>query len=369
MAQLRGEAVDLAVVFASPHHAGAAQELLDHLHELVAPASLLGCVAEAVVGGAREVEETPGLSVWLAAFPGEVETFHMSFVRTAAGGAFGGWRFEPADPAAPVPVHIMVCDPLTFPADLLLQHLNQTLPGALVVGGMASGGRAPGSTILFQDRHVRRDGAVGARLGGGVTVRTLVSQGCRPIGQPYVVTQADQNIVMGLAGKAPMDRLREAVASMDPSERQLVSRGLHLGRVIDEYKLEHGRGDFLIRGVMGADPETGAIAVGDQIDVGETVRFHVRDAATADEELESLLERSVSGRPGELAGALLFTCNGRGTRLFPTPHHDAEMVSRYLGGAPLAGFFCAGELGPVGGKNFMHGFTASLAMFVDAPAS
>jgi small ligand-binding sensory domain FIST len=152
---------------------------------------------------------------------------------------------------------------------------------------------------------------------------------------------------------------------MAPPDRELVSRGLHVGRVIDEYKTEHGIGDFLIRGVIGADPDSGAVAVGDPVDVGQTVQFHVRDAATADEELRSLLERESADLPGEPAGALLFTCNGRGSRMFPTPDHDAELVSKHFGGVPVAGFFCAGELGPVGGKNFLHGFTASVAVFVD----
>jgi small ligand-binding sensory domain FIST len=182
------------------------------------------------------------------------------------------------------------------------------------------------------------------------------------------VTKAEDNVVFEIGGRPPLERLRETVGALSAADRELLSRGLHLGRAIDEYKTEHGTGDFLIRGVMGADPESGAIAVGDWLSVGQTVRFHVRDAATADEELRSLLETSLATLPGRPAGALLFTCNGRGSRMFPTPDHDAQMVSSYLGGVPLAGFFCAGELGPVGGSNFLHGFTASLAVFVDQPS-
>jgi small ligand-binding sensory domain FIST len=152
------------------------------------------------------------------------------------------------------------------------------------------------------------------------------------------------------------------VATLSPRDRELVGRGLHVGRVIDEYKTELERGDFLIRGVAGVDPQSGALAVGDRIEVGETIQFHVRDAATADEDLRSLLEREAV----PAAGALLFTCNGRGSRLFSVPDHDASVVSEKLGGLPLAGFNCAGEIGPIGGKNFLHGFTASIALFVDA---
>ena len=219
---------------------------------------------------------------------------------------------------------------------------------------------------------VERAGAVaihqGARLPGGVSVRTLVSQGCRPIGDSFVVTRSEDNVVFEIGGRPPLERLRETVATLSAPDRELLDRGLHLGRVIDEYKTEFGTGDFLIRGVMGADPATGAIAVGDRLSIGQTVQFHVRDAATADQELRSLLEASVATLPGRAAGALLFTCNGRGSRMFATPDHDAKLVSSYLGGAPLAGFFCEGELGPVGGANFLHGFTASLAVFVDQPS-
>ena len=233
------------------------------------------------------------------------------------------------------------------------------------MGGMASGAAEAGETILFHDRTIHRDGAVGARLPRAVPVRTLVSQGCRPIGQPLVVTRAERNLLQELGGRPALERLRETVGALPPPDQELVSHGLHVGRVIDEYKSEHGLGDFLIRGVIGADPGTGAIAVGDHLEVGQTLRFQVRDAATADEELRSLLEQEVAHLPGRAAGALLFTCNGRGSRMFGVPDHDAKLVSSFLGGAPLAGFFCAGELGPVGGKNFVHGFTASLAVFVD----
>ncbi|HEX9312474.1 MAG TPA: FIST N-terminal domain-containing protein [Actinomycetota bacterium] len=364
---LDGERPDLALVFASPHHAAEARAVLDAVHERANPRGVIGCVAEAVVGGAREVEREPALSVWLGALPGGAETFHMEFLPTDGGGAFAGWVVDAR--GQPDGTVLLVCDPFTFPADLFLQHLNERIPGTPVVGGMASGGIEPGQTVLFHDREVLRSGAVGARLPGAVSVQTLVSQGCRPIGQSLVVTRAEDNVLFELGGRPPLERLKETVNALASPDRDLLSRGLHLGRVIDEYKTEYGTGDFLIRGVVGADPDSGAIAVGDHLEVGQTVQFHVRDAATADEELRTLLEDSASARSGSAAGALLFTCNGRGSRLFTTPDHDARMVSSYLEGAPVAGFFCAGELGPVGGKNFLHGFTASVVVFVDRATS
>jgi small ligand-binding sensory domain FIST len=281
----------------------------------------------------------------------------MEFVGSSEGGLFGGYRFEEAGPGP----YLLIGDPFSFPTDLLLRHVNDRVPETVVMGGMASGGTEPGDTRLFLDDHVVDAGAVGVRM-PGIGIRALVSQGCRPIGNAYTVTSADRNVIHQLGGLPPLQRLQELVEALSPEDRELLGQGLHVGRVIDEYKAEPERGDFLIRGVVGVDPQTGALAVGDGIEVGETIRFHVRDAATADEDLRTLLERET--QPAD--GALLFTCNGRGSRLFSVPDHDASLVSQKLGGLPLAGFNCAGEIGPVGGKNFLHGFTASIALFVDA---
>jgi small ligand-binding sensory domain FIST len=269
---------------------------------------------------------------------------------------FGGYRFEETAPGG----CLLIGDPFSFPTDLLLRHLNERVPGTIVIGGMASGGTRPGETRLFLEGRVLDTGAVGVRV-PGIGIRALVSQGCRPVGNAYTVTRAEGNVIHELGGLPPLERLHELVAALPPQDRELVGHGLHIGRVIDEYKAELGRGDFLIRGVLGVDPESGAMAVGDTIEVGETIQFHVRDAATADEDLRALLEREAE----PAAGALLFTCNGRGSRLFPEPDHDAGLVARMLGEIPVAGFFCAGELGPVGGQNFLHAFTASIALFPD----
>jgi small ligand-binding sensory domain FIST len=353
-----GEAeVSLAVLSVSRDHALSAELASEALRAEAGPQRVIGCVAETVVCGDREVEEGPAVAVWLASLPEAVETFHMEFVRTSEGGVFGGYRFEEGGPGA----CLLIGDPFSFPTELLLEHLNQRVPGTVVMGGMASGGTRPGETRLFLDDHVLDTGAVGARL-PGVRIRPLVSQGCRPVGNAYTVTRAEGNVVHELGGRPPLERLQELVAMLPPPDRELLGRGLHVGRVIDEYKAEPGRGDFLVRGVMGVDPRNGAMAMGDAIEVGETIRFHVRDADSADEDLRTLLEREAE----PAAGALLFTCNGRGSRLFSVPDHDASLVSKMLGGLPLAGFNCAGEIGPVGGKNFLHGFTASVALLVDA---
>jgi small ligand-binding sensory domain FIST len=353
-------APSFAVLFASAHFLGSASALLAAVTAEAGPVPLIGCVAEAVTGGAREIESDPAVSLWLASGLGPVETFDMEFVRTPSGGAYSGYRFEPGGPG----LTLMVCDPFTFPADDLLAHLNAHVPGTVIMGGMASGGLPRQQTRLFLDDRVVSRGAVGARL-AGAQADLLVSQGCRPIGQPYTVTSAEGNVIHELGGHPPLERLRELAAGLSSTDRDLLTQGLHVGLVINEYRDDEPRqGDFLIRGVIAADPDSGAIGLGDEVEVGQTVQFHIRDADSADEDLRRTLEREAAALGGrQAAGALMFTCNGRGTRMFSEPGHDAGLIAKVLGDIPAAGLFCAGELGPVSGQNYVHTFTASIAVF------
>jgi small ligand-binding sensory domain FIST len=349
----------LAVLFASAHFLGSAEALVAAVAEQAGPLPLIGCVGQAVAGGAREVESEPAVSLWLGAGLGPVETFAMEFIQTSSGGAYGGYRF----PRAAAGAHLMICDPFTFPADGLLAHLNEQVPGAVVMGGMASAALRPRQSRLFLDDRVLSSGAVGVHL-PGAEIHSLVAQGCRPVGDAFIITGAEGNVIRELGGRPPLVRLQEMVAALPVRDQELLAQGILLGVVIDEYRDVPGQGDFLIRGLVGADPESGAVAVGDEIQVGQTVQFHVRDAASADEDLRRALEREVAALGGRRpAGALLFTCNGRGSRMFAEPDHDAGLIATMLGDIPLAGFFCAGELGPVGGQNFLHTFTASIAIF------
>jgi small ligand-binding sensory domain FIST len=353
----------LAVLFASAHFLAVAQDLLAAITEQAGPLPLIGCVGEAVAGGAREVESQPAVSLWLGADLGPVETFAMEYVRTSSAAAYGGYLFPREAPGA----YLMICDPFTFPADGLLTHLNEHVPGAVVMGGMASAAVRPRQSRLFLDDRVLSAGAVGVHL-PQAEVHPLVAQGCRPIGDAYIITRAEGNVIHELGGRPPLVRLGEMAAVLPGRDQELLTQGLQLGVVIDEYQAEPGQGDFLIRGVVGADPDSGAIAVGDQVQVGQTVQFHVRDAESADEDLRRALERESAVLGGRRpAGALLFTCNGRGSRLFAEPDHDAGLIAATLGDIPVAGFFCAGELGPVGGQNFLHTFTASIALFPAGP--
>ena len=347
---------DLAVLFVTPPHAAALEQIGRTVRTTLAPRALLGCAAVSVVGGPREVEAGPAVSLW-AGFTGPVEPFHLGMAATPDGPAFTGWPTPLPDDAQAL---LLLVDPFSFPTDALLERLAEERPELPVVGGMASAARAPGGNRLVIDDQVVNAGAVGAFLGPGVSVSTVVSQGCRPVGAPYVVTRAEHNVVYELAGRPALERLQEVAATLSDEERRLMSELVQLGRVVDERKAEFGRGDFLVRTVVGADPDAGALAVGDLVDVGSTTQFQVRDAESADEDLREM----VAGVSAD--AALLFTCNGRGSHLFDVPDHDAEVVFEGLQGAPLAGMFCAGEIGPIGGRNFLHGFTASVVL-ISAP--
>jgi small ligand-binding sensory domain FIST len=343
---------DLALVFVTPVHAPKMAEIVDIIQATLAPGALLGCAAVSVVGGEREVESGPGISLW-AGRTGPVTPFHLTVAPSPDGLTFTGWPDTmPEDPSA----LLLIPDPFTFPTDDLLRRMEVDRPGLPVVGGMASAARAPGGNRLVIDGRVVTEGAVGAFLGPDVEVTTIVSQGCRPVGSPFVVTRAEQNIVYELAGRTAVERLQEVAAALSDDDRELLADLVQIGRVIDESKIDFGPGDFLVRNVVGADPNSGALRIADIVEVGSTAQFQVRDPNSADEELRRL----VGGRSAE--AALVFTCNGRGTNLFPEPHHDATVVSESLGAPPIAGMFCAGELGPIGGHNFMHGFTASLVL-------
>src|SRR5918997_8141 len=351
-------APDLAVVFLGPHHVDRTDEMGAAVRALLRPRVLLGCTASTVVGGPREVEDGPALSLWAGSL-GSVRPFRLATVGLGQGST--GIVGFPAPDSLPADARavLVLADPHSFPVDAFLEGLaGQTGVHLPVVGGLASAGRGPGGNRLLFDGEVVTDGAIGAVL-GGVGVRPVVSQGCRPIGTPMVVTRGAESRIEELAGRPAVERVQEVLGHLDEDELAMARRGLHVGRVVDERKDEYERGDFLVRNVLGVDQGAGALVVGDDVQVGNTVQLHVRDAGSADEDLVSLL----GGASAD--GALLFTCNGRGRALFGEEDHDATLVSEALR-APVAGMSCAGELGPVGGRSFLHGFTASVVLFSEA---
>ncbi|MFO0850855.1 MAG: FIST C-terminal domain-containing protein [Gemmataceae bacterium] len=359
------EPPDLAVVFFSPHHVGDAELIARQVCEAVGTEAVVGCLGESVVGTGREVEREPAVSLWLARFgPGvEVETFHLTPDRAPDGLTLFGWPdgLVTADPGRAV--LLTLADPYTFPlTELFFPRLHDDYPGLAAVGGMSSGADGPGQTALIRGREAVYSGAVGALLHGRVGWRTVVSQGCRPIGRPLVVTKGRDNVIQELGGRNPLEVLQEVYDALPAGDQELFRRGLHVGLVMSEYREAFGRGDFLIRNLYGVDREAGALVVTDRVRAGQTVQFQLRDADTADDDLRELL-RADKAKHGPAGGALLFTCNGRGRRLFAAPDHDARVVAEEVGPVPTAGFFAAGELGPVGGTNYIHGFTASVVLF------
>ncbi len=360
VAEQLGEAGDLVVLLASPHHRDTLEQACQQVRAALKPTCLIGCIGENILAGSQEYEQQPALAVWGARLPGVALTpVHLKFVRTAEGGSILGWPESLQEPWGDNASLLLMGEPFSFPADLLLDQVNTEQPGAQILGGMASGFYGPGENRIVLGDEVLSEGAAGILIQGDLSVRSIVSQGCQPIGDSMVITKAERNEIHELGGMPALDRLQAVFASLNPEQRELIQQGLHLGRVINEYQDSFGPGDFLVRNVIGIDTENKSISLTDYIRVGQTVQFHLRDEHSADEDLNTLLAQ-VAPQP---EAALVFTCNGRGTRLFSEPHHDASSLRAAWGEIPVIGFFAQGEIGPLGGQNFMHGFTAAVALF------
>lgn len=361
-AQAAGAPIDLACVFFSAHHAEEVDRLATVLTATLRPKLLLGCSGEGVISGAEELETTPAITVWAAVLPDvDLHPVQSSFSPTQDQFHLTGWP----DPGIDDGTFLLLADPFTTPIQDILGILDDRYPGAKAIGGLAGGGQEVGMNRLVLNDQVFDGGLVGVRLSGAVDIRPVISQGCRMIGERFVVTKAERNLIHELGGEPALDRLQAAFDSLPEDAKQKANRALHLGIVIDEQRNRFERGDFLIRNLLGADRTTGAVAIGDMVQEGQTVQFQLRDAASASDEFNSLLEVDHARHRHPPLGALIFSCCGRGQGLFGTPNHDARMASTCLGSIPLAGFFAQGEIGPVGGRNFLHGYTASLALFAE----
>ena len=354
--------VDLVIFFATPHHSEHFDTIGQHLAKALKPALTLGATAQGVIGMGCEFEQGAGLSVLAANLPNaSVYPFGcqqlddqsvMSQVQSL--------QNQTNADTKPLQTIILVADPFSTPQQEIVKVFNTAFPDVPLIGGMASAATNPGGNRLMLNDQTRRSGVVGVALSGNINLRSTVSQGCRPIGRPYVITKSKRNIVQELGGRSALDVARELIGDLSAEERQLVSRhALFVGRVINEYQDRFGRGDFLIRNILGVDPESGHIAVADpHVRAGQTLQFQLRDGKTAAEDFMLLLE--AQKLHGAAQGALLFSCNGRGTHMFNRPNADAEFVRDALGDIPLVGFFAMGEIGPIGGENFVHGHTACL---------
>ena len=367
-ADLDGTSIDLACVFVSHHYGEALEELGPRLSRALSAKALIGCSGETIIGATREVEEGPALSVWVAHLPQtQVRAFDAQFEMDAEGqGSFSGMPDVRQNDRASL---LLFADPYSFAADEYLAALDRRYPGVPVVGGMASGGMGPGQNLMFTERGMSAQGAVGVVIEGKIQVSSVVSQGCRPVGKPWVVTGCEQNVLRTLAARPATEVLFETLQSLSRDDQALFQRQPFVGLAIDPAKSSFERGDFLVRGIVGIEPKNKSFAVGDTLRRGQTVQFLVRDAASASEDLTQMLRSKAASSLGgataaHTAGALLFSCNGRGTNMFSRPDHDISCVRSSLpADFPVAGFFANGEFGPVGRRNFLHGFTASLALF------
>ncbi|MBI5396433.1 MAG: FIST C-terminal domain-containing protein [Verrucomicrobia bacterium] len=364
--QLGDAKADLTLMFASPHFRNALPDLIEDIHVHLGTRKLVGCTGGGIIGVDREVEDKPAVSLWAASLPGvKVTPFRITQNQIEESNGPGFWHSELDVDPKDEPSFILLPDPFSTDALGLVDQLSEAYPGRPIVGGLASGAREPGDNRVWINEQVHEGGAVGVALSGPVRLQTIVSQGCKPIGEPFIITKAQKNVIFELANQPPVAVIQKVLTGLPEREKQLARQALFVGRVINEYLPEFHRGDFLIRNLIGMDPNNGAIAVGDrEMRSGQTIQFHIRDNNTADEDLRELLvkqEADLKLHPP--AGALLFSCLGRGAGLFGQPHHDIRALREKIGPLPIAGFFCNGEIGPVGDHAFVHGYTSVVGLF------
>lgn len=362
---LAGEPLSLVLVFASPHHAHSFDHLSGLISEELDPGLIAGCSGAGVIGGGHEVEGAPAIALLGASLPEVTLTgFHLS-PQEIPGTQAEPWEWEEAIgvTAEHDPAFVLLADPFTVDAPALLQGLDAAFPAAVKVGGLSSGGQLPSTHALFLGDERKSSGLVGVALSGNIHVETVVAQGCRPIGSPMFVTACDRNIIYSLDGGAPVDALTQLFQTLEPADQALFRNDLMLGLVMQADRDHYGSGDYLIRNIMGVEPDSGSLAVAAQLATRQVVQFHLRDKQAASDELFTLLteyrERSPTEPP---SGAILFSCAGRGAGLFGQPDHDSGLFRTILGAAPLGGFFCSGEIGPIQHTTHLHGYTSAFAV-------
>lgn len=353
---------DLALLFVSPALAADPWTLSATIADVLSPVHLIGCTTEAPLAQGRELEDEPALALW--ALRGSTVAPIVRHLSIDGGGerpTVDDWMDRVDALASDTPI-ILLADPFTFATDVLLADSRaRDLPP--IVGGMASGGRRAGEHVLFVDDAVHFEGAAAVAVVGMRAV-ALVSQGCEPIGPDMVITAGGGPVIEELAGAVAFDRIMTAMGELEGDPR--VAGGMILGGiVVDENRPEYGRGDFLVRAIHGRDPDTGAVFVGENVRIGQTFHLQLRDADTARADLTLALgEATDKLRSSPAVGALVFTCNGRGARLFGEPDHDARATHVHLA-TPSAGMFCNGEIGPVGRYSYIHGYSVSLLVFTE----
>jgi small ligand-binding sensory domain FIST len=362
---LDSSAPDLVAVFVGAafreHFVRAHRAVLDRF----AGAKVIGCSAAGVIGAGREAEDTPAIALTAAVLPDvELQPFHLDPDETPPPDASDEvWRHCLGLPRDAEPTLVLLPDPHTCRVSNLIAGLDTAFPGAVKIGGLASGAMSPGQTALYAGDEAYGTGVVGLALWGNLECDTIVAQGCRPVGVPMFVTRAEGNVIHELDGRRPAELLQELYDHLPEADQQLMRLSLFIGVVMSEGQEVYRQGDFLVRNIVGLDGQTGAIAVGAHVQPNLVVQFHLRDAATSAADLEALLQRYVADERHRPAGALMFSCVGRGEGLYGQPNHDTSLFHRIVGPVPLGGFFCSGEIGPVHGRTHLHGYTSSLGLF------
>jgi small ligand-binding sensory domain FIST len=363
---------DIAFLFLSYHYSQMVQETIEQIHKTVGPRVLVGCSAGGIIGGGQEIEDSPGLSLTCGWLPEvNIHPFHVADAKIPdLDSPPKIWQDLVGVPQEQRPQFVILADPFSIRVDHFLSGLDYAFPSSEKVGGLASGGQRAGENALILDRRAHWHGLVGVALSGKIRLETLVAQGCRPIGRPMTITQCERNLLLELDHRAPWSHLEELYAALPPKDRALMNHSLFLGIVMDPLKSTLTRGDFLIRNIMGVDAEKGILAVGAHLRPGQTVQFHLRDAETSAEDLQQMLsQHKTASDLVPPSGALLFSCLGRGAHLYGRPNHDTELFQKEMGRVPVGGFFCNGEIGPVGGATHLHGYTSCFGIFRDAPSS
>ncbi len=364
-----GQEPDLVIGFVSKHYARSYEKIPGYIKEKLNPKAFVGCSAGGLIGAGEEVEHERGIALAGAVLPGvKLSGFHVFNEQLPDGDAPPSeWEKIVGVQSSVEPSFILLPDPFSFRIETMVQGLDYAFANSVKVGGLASGANEPGKNALFLNEDVYTEGMVALAVSGNIIVDTVVAQGCRPIGKPLTVTNCQGNILLELDGEPAIKMLKSVLEDLAPKDQELARNSLFLGVVMDEFKTEFKCGDFLIRNLVGLVPEAGAIVVGELLRQGRTVQFHLRDAATSSDDLRTMLknycDRSKLSAPGAQAqGALLFSCLGRGKYLYGSKNHDTDSFREYLGEIPLAGFFCNGEIGPVGGTTFLHGYTSSFGL-------
>lgn len=364
--QLGEGEVDLALLFVTPQFAAYYAKVPGLVARYLGPQTFTGCSGGGVIGGGEEVEQSPAVTLVAARLPGvNVKTLRVADELPDLDGPPDDWQRLAGVQPEDHPQFVLLVDPFSVKTGSFLAGLDYAFPGAPKIGGLSSGGTSPGTNVLFLNDETFDGGAVGLVLGGDIAIDTVVAQGCRPIGETMQVTGCRGNLLFEIDGEPALQVLQELVADLDERDQRLARTALFVGVLMDEFREQHQVGDFLIRNLIGVDPQRGAIAVGENLQEGMQLRFHVRDAETSAEDLHAMLDMYSQAAEGQkdVAGALLFSCLGRGENLYGEPNFDTGVLAEHLGELPTGGFFCNGEIGPVGGSTFLHGYTSSFGFF------